>query len=258
MYFSIGDHKVKVSAPTRDGLLCEIASRLRLSRGFAVATLNLDHLVKLSSEAFRDAYSAHDLITADGNPIVWMSRLAGRPVELVTGSDLVRPLAELAATQGTRIGMFGSTTDTLDLAARRLKTVVPGLDISLCMAPPMGFAPDGEEAEAAIRAYQAAGVQMIFVALGAPKQEIFAALGRRIAPEMGFVSIGAGLDFIAGRQSRAPVWIRKMALEWMWRLALDPRRMAARYLKCFTVLPGHVLDAIEIRRERNVAAATAN
>ncbi len=89
--------------------------------GFALATLNLDHLVKLrASGAFRRAYGAQDLVVADGNPIVWLSRLAGRKVELVPGgSDMVLPLAEVAADEGVRVALVGSTEESLVAAGGR-------------------------------------------------------------------------------------------------------------------------------------------
>lgn len=91
------------------------------------------------------------------------------------------------------------------------------------------------------------GARMCFIALGAPKQETFAATGRRIAPEVGFASIGAGLDFFAGTQRRAPLWMRKVALEWVWRMMSDPKRLALRYAKCGLILPGLLLSAFMLR-----------
>jgi exopolysaccharide biosynthesis WecB/TagA/CpsF family protein len=91
-------------------------------------------------------------------------------------------------------------------------------------------------------------VGLCFIALGAPKQEVFAALGRQIAPEVGFASIGAGLDFIAGTQERAPVWVRKLALEWLWRALSSPRRMVPRYAACAAILPLEIAAAVRLRR----------
>lgn len=79
MYFELGDDRVTLNMPRRDVLMGEVAARLRRGEGFALATLNLDHLVKLrQSAAFRQAYAAQDLVVADGNPLVWLSHLAGR------------------------------------------------------------------------------------------------------------------------------------------------------------------------------------
>lgn len=254
MRFVVGNGAVDVNVPSREALLGEVAGRLKAKRGFAIATLNLDHLVKLSQESFRKAYAAHDLVTADGRPIVWMSRLARRPVALVTGSDLILPLARVAAAHGAPLGLFGASDETLALAAARLADRVPGLKIAAAVAPPMGFDPGGPAAAAAIRDLRAAGARIVLVALGAPKQELFAALGRRNAPDMGFAGIGAGLDFIAGVQNRAPGWVQGLAMEWLWRMLSNPRRLVGRYAQCLAILPGHALRALAQRGAPDLAA----
>ncbi|MEL6794630.1 MAG: WecB/TagA/CpsF family glycosyltransferase, partial [Pseudomonadota bacterium] len=134
-----GAAPVCVNTPSKAALLDEIASRLSAGRGFALATVNLDHLVKLrASAAFRAAYADHDLIVADGNPIVWLSRLAGRPVELAPGADLVAPLMRLAAEADAPVAFVGSTSEALEAAAARLSAEVPGLRIAALIAPPYG------------------------------------------------------------------------------------------------------------------------
>ena len=90
-------------------------------------------------------------------------------------------------------------------------------------------------------------IGLCFVALGAPKQERFAAYGRSIAPSVGFASIGAGLDFVAGHQHRAPLWMRRLALEWLWRMLTNPLRLVPRYAKCFAILPRQVIEATRLR-----------
>lgn len=227
-----------VTMPTRDGLLNEIEARLARGEGFALATLNLDHVVKLGrSPDFRAAYAAQDLVVADGNPIVWLSRLAGRRVELVPGSELVAPLAALTARLGVPVGLLGSTPEALAQAAAALERDHPGLRVAVQIAPPMGFDPDGPAAEACLTELRQAGVGLCFLALGAPKQEIFAARARSVVPSCGFASVGAGIDFVAGTQVRAPVWVRRIAMEWLWRAASNPRRLARRYGECFAILP---------------------
>lgn len=221
---------------------------MRSRQGFTVATLNLDHVVKLRSDArFRDAYAAHSHVTADGNPIVWLSRLAGDHVELVPGSDLIDPVAALAAEIGVPVALFGSTDEALAAAKDALVARHRSLKVVLTLAPPMGFDPAGSAADQAIVRLRASGARLCFLALGAPKQEIFAARAAAALPEVGFLSIGAGLDFLAGRQRRAPRVMRSLALEWLWRLAGNPRRLAARYAACAAVLPGLTLTALRVR-----------
>src|SRR6056297_3664219 len=138
---------VTVTVPNRAALLADLRARLDEKRGFSVATLNLDHAVKLRRDAaFRTAYAAQTHVTADGNPVVWLSRLAGQDVALVPGSELVDPVAALAAETGAPVALLGSTEASLAAAAARLAARHPGLGIVLARTPSMGFDPDGEEA----------------------------------------------------------------------------------------------------------------
>ena len=249
MAFRFGATRIDVNIPDSAALLAEVARRFRSGQGFALATINLDHLVKLRADpAFRKVYAAQDLVVADGNPVVWLSRLAARPVSLVPGSDIVLPLCRAAHAAGVPIALVGSTEAVLDKVAQALEAQFPGLRIALRAAPPMGFDPQGAQARDILRQIDAADARLCLVAMGAPKQEAFAQLGRDIAPACGFASIGAGLDFIAGTQRRAPRLMRMLALEWLWRMLLSPRRLALRYLRCAMVLPPAMLDAWRLRR----------
>jgi len=248
MKYGKGDAAVVVNVATRAALFQALRSRCAKGEGFALATLNLDHLTKLPRDtAFAAAYDAQDLIVADGRPVVWLSRLAKQPVELIPGSDLIVPLCELAAELSLPIAFFGSDEDALQSAAEALRIRAPGLEICHIAAPPMGFDPRGTAADAALRDITTSGARLCFLALGAPKQEILAARGREIAPGVGFASVGAGLDFLAGRQRRAPKWMRMLALEWLWRALQNPTRMVPRYARCFAILPGLAVDAWRAR-----------
>ncbi|MCG7494049.1 WecB/TagA/CpsF family glycosyltransferase [Thalassobius sp. Cn5-15] len=242
MKFWIGSYSLSVNVAEWAGLQQALVQRFEAHQGFALATLNMDHLEKLRrDEAFRQAYRAQDLVVADGNPIVWMSRLAGRPVDLMPGSDLVLPITTLCAAHQVPIALIGSQADALSRAAEALRAENPDLKIAYQHAPKMGFDPMGEEAVDILNAAQDAGARVCLLALGAPKQERFAARGRQLTPDLGFVSIGAGLDFLAGTQTRAPRWVRQMAMEWLWRMLGNPARLASRYAKNFAILPGHVM-----------------
>lgn len=244
MEFSFPPHKITVNMANSDVLLVEARRRFEASEGFALATINLDHLVKLQHDfAFRGTYAAQDLVCADGNPIVWLSKLAGKPVELVPGSEMVLPLARLAAEMGVPIALFGSTDQSLAAAAQSLSEQVPGLEIACAISPPMGFDAGGDDAKRMLHEIAASGARMTFIALGAPKQEIFAAFGRQEVPQMGFASIGAGLDFLSGLQTRAPKWVQAIAMEWLWRMLSNPTRLFKRYLLCALILPGHAIRA---------------
>lgn len=243
---------VSVTVATKAELLRQIADRLTARQGFTVATLNLDHIVKLQRDAaFRSAYCRHTHVVADGNPIVWLQRLAGRPVGLVPGSELVEPLAALAAQMDVPVALLGSTTEALNAAAARLEASFPGLRVVAKIAPPFGFDPSGPMADACLDEIGKAGARLCFLALGAPKQELLAVRGLDRLPDCGFLSIGAGLDFIAGHQKRAPLWVRNIAMEWAWRMIGNPKRLVGRYSECAAILPGLGLAALRARRLRN-------
>lgn len=249
MYFEFGETRISVNIVDRPQLEHEVLARMKERRGFALATINLDHLVKLEQDAeFLAAYAAHDLVVADGHPVVWLSRLARRQVGLMPGSDMVLPLCRLAAQAGVSVALVGSTSEALSDARRTLLTEVPGLNVTWCHAPSGVFDPDSAEAEEILSTLDRKQVGLCFLALGAPKQERLAARGRLLAPGVGFASVGAGLDFLGGHQRRAPAWVRRLALEWLWRALSSPSRMVPRYLKCIAILPRHILMALRLRQ----------
>lgn len=242
---------VDITVADRESLLACVTRCLLDGNGFAVATLNVDHLVKLRAHAgFRAAYRQHRFVVADGQPVVWLARLAGRPVSLVTGSDLVVPLCGLAAQLDAPIALVGTTPGSLAGAAAVLVGLHPRLRIVCQTSPAYGFALDGPEFDRCIEAIRSSGAALVLLALGAPKQEEFAARALRLLPTTGFVSVGAGLDFLSGTQQRAPALFRAMGMEWLWRLLQDPRRMTQRYLSCFGILPGLASKALRLRLGR--------
>lgn len=249
MKFVFGTTEISITHPDATSVLNDAANHFHDGRGFALATLNLDHLVKLRTNlAFRAAYAQQDMVVADGNPIVWLSKLARRPVALVPGSDLVLPLVHVAAEQRRPVVLFGSSEAALKGAAEALRRLVPQVVIARTIAPSYGFDPTSEAAKSMLEEIATVGPCLCLIALGAPKQEQFAALGRTIAPHAGFASVGAGVDFLSGHQDRAPDWSRRLALEWLWRALQSPKRMVPRYMKCAAILPGHALSAWRMRK----------
>jgi exopolysaccharide biosynthesis WecB/TagA/CpsF family protein len=229
---------------------CEalVPTALRISddcdRGssFGVFTLNLDHLVKLRRNPdFRAAYCKARYVTADGFPIVLAGRLNGADINRVTGADLIEPLCAEAARAAQPVFLFGSTFESLAGAARHLKAKFPALEIAGACAPEASFDPTSERAASYARQIAESGAKICFVALGAPKQELFAAAALGQTTGTAFVCIGAGLDFLSGIQRRAPRWTQTVGAEWLWRLAGDPVRFGRRYFDCLTVLPSLLL-----------------
>lgn len=248
MQFRFDTTVVTVNVTDRTTLLAAVARRFVAREGFALATINLDHLVKLrASPAFRTIYAVRDFVVADGNPIVWLSRLARHPVELVPGSDMVIPLVRLAVQYNRRVALIGTTEQALRTAASELESKIPGLNVALTIAPTMGFDPSGAEAKAILARLAAADIGFCVLALPVGKQEVLSGLGRSLTPRTGFANFGAGLDFLAGSQTRAPRWMRMLAMEWLWRAISNPRRMLPRYAACFAILPGQIAAALKLR-----------
>jgi exopolysaccharide biosynthesis WecB/TagA/CpsF family protein len=229
-------------------LICHNAGSVAAQNVF---TLNVDHVVKMRQDAmFRRAYRRAGLITADGFPIVLACSLQGKRVSRVAGSDLIAPISAEAARSGKSIYLFGSSLQVLTKASQLLLEHYAGLTIAGVFAPPQGFDPTSEDARRCIETIGNSGADLCFVALGAPKQELFADHAKSIFPNISFVGIGAGLDFVVGAQLRAPRWMRRWGLEWLWRAASDPRRLLYRYLLCMVALPGILARAalVPLRR----------
>ena len=212
---------------------------------FSVCTLNLDHVVQLGRRLdFRDAYRRARFVTADGFPIVLLSRMMGAQIERTTGADLVEPLCETAGRKGLPVFLLGSNDHTLAKTARRLSERYEGLDVVGYFAPGSHFDPYSQEADDAIDAVRSSGAKLCFLALGAPRQEVFAARCLDELEGIGLLCIGAALDFIAGTQTRAPSFTQKAGLEWAWRALRNPRRLGPRYARCMAIVPRLVVRSI--------------
>lgn len=245
-----GGSTVAINSRNAASLLASVENRLSQGQGFALATLNVDHLQRLAEDRdFARAYAAHDLICADGNPVVWLTRLAGDPASLVPGSDLVIPLMQLAVEQSFPVAFIGSNDDSLAKAAEHLARIAPGLNVVMRHAPSFPFDPDGDEAAVIIEKLRQSGARLCLLALGAPRQERFAIRARDAVPGLGLASIGAGLDFLSGHQKRAPKIFRRAKMEWLWRMLSNPKRLATRYARGFIILPAHAVEAVRQRRK---------
>lgn len=172
-------------------------------------------------------------LVADGAPLVWASRLKGAPLpERVAGSDLLFELSEQAARLGHRIFLLGGGPGVAQEAARRLELKYPGLSIVGVETPPFRPSTDEEEADLAAR-IRAARADILFVALGSPKGERWMTRNLAHLNVPLCIQVGASLDFAAGRVRRAPVWVRRIGMEWAFRLAVEPRRLLPRYAANF-------------------------
>lgn len=197
-------------------------------RGGEVFTPNVDHIVKAESlPALREAYAEADLSLADGQWVVWASRILRTPLpQKISGSDLVLPLARKAAERGRSLYLLGGAPGAAKAAAERLARET-GVRICGCESPRVDLT---EPDEALLSRIAAARPDFVLVALGCPKQEIWSQrYHERLRPAV-LIGVGASLEFVSGQVRRAPRWISRAGLEWLFRLVLEPRRLARRYL----------------------------
>lgn len=222
--------------------VARIVDAVRRRMGFTFFTLNLDHLVKRRRDPqFRAAYARADFVSADGAPVAALARREAPQLKRATGADLLPLVAQAAARHDIPVAIFGTSAASISAASERLTARFEALRIVFSEAPPSAFDPASAEARAAGQRIAASGARLCFVALGAPKQEVFADLMRQIAPHVGFICVGAAVDFQAGLRVRAPWPIRAIGGEWLWRLSLEPRRLGLRYWLCGRLLVDLVL-----------------
>jgi 1,2-diacylglycerol 3-beta-glucosyltransferase len=195
-----------------------------------VCTVNLDFLVRAQiDEDVRQIFNTTALNLADGEPIVWLSRLVGRPVpSRVAGSDLVPRLAEAASRRGLRIYLLGGEDGVAKEAAFRLCERYPDLIIAGYHEPPRASVEE-MDSDAIVERVNASGADLLLVAFGHPKQERWIHRNRARLRVRAAIGVGCCFDLIAGSRRRAPVWVQRLAMEWLFRLAQEPKRLLSRY-----------------------------
>jgi N-acetylglucosaminyldiphosphoundecaprenol N-acetyl-beta-D-mannosaminyltransferase len=218
---------------TRSEALSAIDQLAAAGRGGYIVTPNIDHIVMAQhNPEVRAVYETAAISLADGQPVVWLSRLFGQPVpERVSGSDLIEPLMAMAADQGYPVYLFGASPAVSAEASRRLRTRYPRLSI-VGRNTEMWSVDDttAPEDSPVVQAVRASGARVVVLALGCPKQELWMARhAAALAPAVA-IGLGASLDFVAGAVTRAPGWVSAAGLEWLFRLVQEPRRLAHRYL----------------------------
>ena len=197
-----------------------------------VVTPNVNHITILEkSKLFQDIYNNASLVLTDGKPLIWISKLYKTPIkEKISGSDLLPAVIEHAAIKKHSVFLLGAAEGVADLAAKNMLEKFPELNISGVYSPPMGFERDREEIKHIISIVKSAKPDILVLGLGSPKQEKFIYKYRKKLGAPVTLCTGAAIDFLAGKQERAPKWMQDFGLEWLYRTIKEPGRLAKRYI----------------------------
>ncbi len=250
---------------TADRALRIVAEMIAAGRPHYIATANVDFAVQaLGDVELRRILADASLVLCDGMPLVWASRLLGNPLpERVAGSDLVPLLLSEAERKGWRVFFLGGTTESLAHATANVRAIHPGLQIVGASSPP--FKPLIEmDHEGIINEIKAARPDLLLVAFGCPKQEKWISMNFRQAGVPVAIGVGATIDFLAGTMQRAPRWMQRSGLEWVFRVLQEPRRLFRRYVTDLHVFGRAILAQLwhlhsrqdKVRGLRTAAEAT--
>lgn len=183
------------------------------------------------NKEFKTMADSADLVVADGKPLIWISRLYRKPIlERVSGSDLVYGLSKKSTQKRYKLFFLGSNPATLGKMVENLKKIFPSLRVAGVYSPPFKKQFSEREDEKMMALINRVKPDVLFVGLGAPKQErwIWEHKDKLRVPVS--IGVGAAFDFVAGTVKRAPKWMQKCGLEWLFRLCQEPRRLWKRYL----------------------------
>ena len=209
-----------------------ISKLIKTGQPHYVATANVDFAVQARTDgALRSALHFASLVVADGLPLVWASKWFGQPLpERVAGSDITPDLLARAEKEGWRVYFLGGRPEVTSRAVTEVSKRHPGIQIAGWLSPK--FAPlDKMDHEGICREIREADTDLLLVSFGCPKQEKWLAMNRHQLGKGVGIGVGATVDFLAGEMKRAPVWMRENGLEWVFRLAQEPRRLFRRYAK---------------------------
>jgi len=231
--FVLGMRVDQVDAPAaRDAVLhwaAQSGEHDAVARTVCAANVHMT-MESRDDREFRDIVNGADLVVADGVPMVWALRLLGLPQQrrVRVSPDLLLELFAACEARGLRLGLYGGSLDTLGVFTAFLGRSYPRLEIACAISPPFR-PPTADEDARDVDALRAAGVQLLLVGIGCPKQERWMAAHRDRLPCTMF-GVGAAFDLLGGQTKNAPAWTHDIGLEWAYRLLLEPRRLWRRYL----------------------------
>lgn len=209
-----------------------LLDELEAGRGGWMITMNLDHLRRFDRDpAYALRTRRANLLIADGMPLVWASRLQGTPLpERVAGSNLIWSLSRGAAERYRSIFLLGGTNYASAHTAEILQRSFPQLRLAGVLAPKIGAESSPAELEALTQTLVAAQPDIVYVALGSPKEDQLIDHLRTRLPRTWWIGVGISFSFVSGEIVRAPRWVQQAGFEWLHRLVQEPQRLAKRYL----------------------------
>ena len=245
---------VDLHAVTERQVVRTVIDALDAGRGGVVITPNLDHLYRCQGNlTFAALVAEADLVVPDGMPLVWASKIKGTPLpERVAGSNLISSISAAAASEGRRLFLLGGDPGAAEGAARVLRERHPTIQIAGTHCPPKGFEYDSAQMALIVDKLREGRPDIIFVALGSPKQEHLIHAIRRSFPGAWWLGVGISFSFLTGQVRRAPKWMQDNGMEWMHRLYQEPKKLLRRYL--VVGLPFAAKLAIRSASERAMAA----
>src|SRR5882757_8650167 len=233
---------VNVSAITMDDAIATIECWIREGRREYVCITGVHGVMECRRDpSLRKIHNQAGMVTPDGVPLVYFLRLIGRKrTQRVYGPDLMREMTAVSGRRGYRQFYYGGDVGVGEKLKEALVKSAPGLQVAGTLCPPFREMTP-EEGRAAVDTINAARPHIVWVGLSTPKQERWMAthLGRIEAPVM--IGVGAAFDFLAGTKRQAPKWMQRHALEWLFRLCSEPRRLWRRYAY---IVPGFAFLAV--------------
>ena len=231
---------VRVDCVDMDTALARIESFVDEGGRHLVATVNPEFVMRAADDReFARVLESAALCLADGSGVVWAARRQGCAIAgPVTGVDLIPPLAALCARRGFRLYLLGAAPGVADELARRLQAQNPGLHVAAHFG-----SPDPSADQETLARLAAERPHVLLVAYGAPKQELWIdRMGDQLPGVAVAIGVGGAFDYLTGRVPRAPRWMRRVGMEWLFRLAQQPwriRRMAVLPAYAVRVLRAH-------------------
>jgi len=223
---------VNISRFDFDTTMQWIEGRLQRNEFTQVATANMDFLNLCSNQPrVKEILNRQcHLVTADGMPLLWLARAVGLPIrERVAGSDMLAKVAAVAARLKLRVFFLGGDARVTPAAVRVLREQIPNLRVA-GMNCERFDENDPKKVGAIVEEIRLSRADVLFVALGCPKQERFIAHNREQLNVRFAMGVGGTFDFIAGFRRRAPRWMQRVGMEWACRMIQEPRRLAPRYM----------------------------